>query len=116
MKPYLNSNKNPVGLTLNGKSKEYIEAHKSFTKLLIRGKKLHFYKGKLTILDVSNTPLQATATVEVDEDGGVRGNVQVKVYIPSTNKKKGATIKLRKLSDFDYSFVEKLKNVIHGYS
>ena len=46
-------------------------------------------------MDVSNTPSQITATVEVDEYGGVRGNAQVKVQVSSTDKKKGATIENR---------------------
>ena len=37
-KPYLNSNKEPFGLTLKGKSKEYINAHVGVKALLIKGK------------------------------------------------------------------------------
>ena len=65
-KPYLNSNGEPFGLKLNGKTKEYVDAHQNVKGLLI----------------------------------------------PSLNKKKGATIELRKMSDVEYSFVEKLKAIL----
>ena len=49
-KPYLNSNKEPFGLTLKGKSKEYINAHVGVKALLIKGKEIVTARGRTKIL------------------------------------------------------------------
>ena len=36
---YPNSEGNPFGLTINGRSKEYINAHEAFKDMIIKGKK-----------------------------------------------------------------------------
>ena len=54
------------------------------------------------------------AILEVSKDGIEKGNVELKVYNPSNNKKKGATIELRKMSGHDYSHVESLRNMIEA--
>ena len=38
VKPYLNSDKDPFGLTINGKSKEYVHAHQTIKGLLKKAK------------------------------------------------------------------------------
>ena len=41
VKPYLNSDREPFGLTINSKSKDYIQAQKSFSEIIrVRGKQL----------------------------------------------------------------------------
>jgi hypothetical protein len=50
------------------------------------------------------------AVVEVGDSA--KGNVELKVYNPSLSKKKGATIEMRKVSDFEYCHVEQLRNII----
>ena len=46
-KPYFNSNKQPFGITVNGKSREYVAAHESVKALIVKGKvittSLHWY-------------------------------------------------------------------------
>ena len=42
-KPYLNSNGDPFGLTINGKNKEYVHAHELIKGFLKKGKE--FLKG-----------------------------------------------------------------------
>ena len=42
IKEYQNSNKDPFGLTIKGKSRNFKEAHKSFQESIINGK--HFAK------------------------------------------------------------------------
>ena len=37
-KPYLNSDRDPLGISLNGKTKEYIHAHESLKNVLKKGK------------------------------------------------------------------------------
>ena len=37
-KPYLNSSKEPFGITIKGRSKEYVAAHENIRGLLIKGK------------------------------------------------------------------------------
>ena len=46
---------------------------------------------------------------------GIRGNAELKVHNPSVVKKKGATIEIRKISDFEYTFVENLKKVVSSF-
>ena len=108
-KPYLNSSREPFGLTINGKTKEYLLAHETLKGLLKKGKQYIVEEGKMKILDVTTNKAMTNAIVEVSIEGGVKGNVEVKVH----NKgKKGATIELRKMSDFEYTQVELLKSII----
>ena len=111
-KPNLNSNKEPFGLTIKGKSKAYITAHKSVQSLIIKGKTLTTKEGKMKILDASHNKGMINAIVEVNVIENELGNVEMKFYDPSLDKKKGATVELRKMSDFDYSHVEKLKSIV----
>ena len=65
----------------------------------------------MKILDatVNKALLNAVVEVETKCKTGSKGNVELKVHAPG---KKGATLELRKLSDFDYKHVEELKNVL----
>ena len=111
-KPYLNSDREPFGLTINGKTKEYIHAHETFRSLIKKGKLYMVEGSKIKILDITNNKGSLNAILEVSGDGVAKGNVELKVYNPSVGKKKGATIELRKMSGFDYILVEKLKMMI----
>ena len=111
--PYLNSNKEPFGLTIKGKTRAYISAHKNIQKQMIKNKEIVTSKGKFKITEVSQGKGMVNAIVEVkSEDLDDIGNVEIKVYDPSSDKKKGATIEMRKMSDSDYFFVEKLRDII----
>ena len=117
-KPYNNSNGDPFGVSINGRSKEYIQAHNKLRDLMKKGKiydveykvngKNSSKKGKIRILSVVATKTIVDATVEVIPQEGSRGNVQLKSHNPSTTKKKGATTELRKHPDYEYSQVEVL--------
>ena len=119
-KPYKNSNGDPFGVTLNGKTKDYIQAHNKLRELLKKGKMFNVHykigtvpkKGKIRILSVVSTKTIVDATVEVIPQEGPRGNVQLKSHNPSNSKKKGASTELRKLSDYEYGQVEVLKAVL----
>ena len=110
-KPYMNSDKNPFGLTLKGSSKEYLLAHDTIQKMLVLNKKYTIGNRVINIKDVTKNPRMVSAIIEV-EVPEMTGQAELKAYFPSTNKKKGATLELRKLSDSDYSHVENLKNTI----
>ena len=110
-KPYFNSNKEPFGITLNGKSREYVAAHENVKALIVKGKVITTSIGKIKVKDASHRQGMINAIVEVDDETD-KGNVEIKVYNPSLNKKKGATIEIRKVSDYDYSYVVNLKNII----
>ena len=110
-KPYTNSNKEPFGLTLNGNSKEYILAHGAIKSMIKKGKEVSTAKGKLKFKDASDKGSMIVAIVEITVDNK-KGDAELKVYNPSTSKKKGATIEIRKVSDSEYLFVEKLKDVL----
>ena len=105
--PYLNSIKEPFGLTIKGKSKAYINAHKSVQGLIIKGKVITTTGGKIKVADASHKKGMINAIVEVGVGETEIGNVEMKVYDPSLDKKKGATVELRKMSDSDYNYVEK---------
>ena len=92
-KPYLNSDRDPLGITINGKSKEYIHAHDSIKKLIKKGKQYSIDGAQIRILDVTNNKAMMNAIVEVSEEG-TKGNVELKIYIPSVHRKKGATIEM----------------------
>ena len=110
-KPYYNSNKEPFGLTLNGKSKEYIRAHGAIKNMIKKGKEISTEHGKIKFKDASDKGSMMVAIVQITNDNK-KGDAELKVHNPSTSKKKGATIEIRKLSDSEYFFVEKLKNVL----
>ena len=105
-KCYPNSEGNPFGLTINGRSKEYIVAHEAFKDMIIKGKKYSIEETKISILDVTKNKSMLNAVVEISEKQNDKGNVNLKVYNPSLNKRKGATIELRKITDF-VSFMSK---------
>ena len=119
-KPYKNSNGDPFGVTINGRAKDYIQAHNKVRELWKKGKiytleykvKDQLQKGKIKLLSVIATKTIIDAVVEVIPQKGPKGNVQLKAYNPSQNRKKGATTELRKLSDYEYSQVEVLKGMI----
>ena len=111
-KSYCNSNKEPFGVTLKGKSKDYVSAHEKFKGTLIKNKIISTSVGKMKVLDASQKQGFINATIEVHDKNGDKGNVDLKVYNPSLNKKKGATIEIRKISDSEYKYVEILKEHI----
>ena len=108
-KPYFNSDKQPFGLTLKGKSKDYIKAHEAFKDLLIKNKKYNVVSGSMKFLDVTKWPSMINATVAVIVNDTKQGNVELKLYNPN---KKGATIELRKTTDSCYESVISLKVMI----
>ena len=109
-KPYLNSAREPFGLTINGKTKEYLTAHETIKSLMKKGKTYLLEKGKIKILDVTISKAMHNAIIEVDVVGRTKGNVELKVHAPS--RKKGATLEMRKVSSFEYDHVVLLKNII----
>ena len=121
-KLYNNSNGDPLGVCLNGKSKDYLQAHVKLRDLLKKGKIFDtayrldedrlWKKGQIKILNVVQTKTIVDATVQVIPQDGSKGNVQVKSHNPSNTKKKGATTELRKLPDHDFGQVLVLKSVL----
>ena len=66
----------------------------------------------IKILDATQNKSMLNAVIEVTSEDTLKGNVEIKVYNPSLDKKKGATIELRKMSGFEYVHVERVKSVI----
>ena len=54
VKEYLNSNKDPFGLRIKGKSKKFKEAHKTFQASIITGKNISTNEGKFKVSDLSH--------------------------------------------------------------
>ena len=69
-------------------------------------------EGKIKILDAPNNKAMVNAVVEVTFKNVMKGHVELKVYNPSINKKKGATIEIRKMPDYEYLWVERLRDIL----
>ena len=112
-KPYLNSDKDPFGITLNGKTKDYLRGHEVIKNLIITGKKYFVEEERMRIVDAMHKKGMVIGTIEVaSKSESDKGNAELKVYNPSVNKKKGATIELRKISGFEYKHVLVLKDIL----
>ena len=68
--------------------------------------------GDMKVLDVTINAGMVNSIVEVVDNTVGKGNVELKIYNPSLNKKKGATMELRKMSSFEYTHVELLKSML----
>ena len=73
-KPYLNSDRDPLGISINGKSKEYIHAHDNIKGLIKNGKQYSVDMTNLRILDVSNNKSLLNAIIEISEEKGTKGS------------------------------------------
>ena len=80
--------------------------------LIISGKNIVTDVGKIKIVDACKNKGMMKAKVEINTSETELGEAELKVYDPSLDRKKGATIEIRKLSDSEYEFVEKLRDVI----
>ena len=76
-KPYLNSNKQPFGHTLKGKTKEYIDAHIKIKGLLIKGKEIANSVGRMKILDTTNNRAMVNTIVEIESKEGIKGKAEL---------------------------------------
>ena len=78
-KPYLNSDRDPFGLTINGKTKEYLRSHEVFKSLVKKGKQYLIKEIKIKILDVTQNKASLNDIVEVSGDLNAKGNVELKI-------------------------------------
>ena len=85
IKEYQNSNKDPFGLTIKGKSRNFKEAHKSFQESIINGK--HFAKKevKFKVIDLSHNRGIKNAILQLSDGESKGGNVE------DTNMDKNST-------------------------
>ena len=111
-KEYTNSDKEPFGLTIKGKAKEFYKAHEKLRNLVVKNKQYIVADFKVKVLDMVKHKSMDDCTIEISGDG-TKGNAELKIYHPNPDKKKGATLELRKKPGFDYDVVKKLKNVIN---
>ena len=112
VKPYDDSDKEPLGLTIKGKALDYKKAHNKIKSSLVKGKVVKTTVGEANVIDVVVGKAMTLALVEVVNDKDETGSVELKAYEQSLNKKKPVTLELRKTSDCDFSFVEKLKDLL----
>ena len=108
-KKYFNSSKEPFGITIHGKSKEYLGAHETLKGILVKKRAYEMTGGEIKILNVTNDRGLFVAIIEVIDKKNQKGHVELKVHSPG---KKGATIEFRKMSGFEYHYVELLKSII----
>ena len=108
-KKYSNSNKEPFGITIHGRSKEYLVAHETLKGILVKKRIYDTKLGGIKVQNVTNDRGLFVAIIEVKDKKGKKGHVELKVHSPG---KKGATIEMRKMSGFEYVYVELLKSMI----
>ena len=109
---YPNSDEEPMGLTIKGNTREYICAHLNILNSIAKGKTFTVGNDKFKIAQASKKKGVVNCTVILNSENEDTGKADLKVYEPSKNKKKGATIEIRKISDFEFSYVEKLSQMI----
>ena len=109
---YDNSDKEPFGLTIKGQNRLYIEAHGSIKQSMIKGKTFKGENATFNVQDVEDKKGFIQISLEVFNSLNEQGNVDLKIYAPSSQKKKGATIEMRKYPGFDYFFVENVLSII----
>ena len=90
-KTYKNSDGDPFGLTIKGKNKEYLKAHAKVKSLvnIKRFKEYFVEEEKVTIVNTNVGKSLTTSVVGVESDIDGRGKVELKIYHPSENKKRG---------------------------
>ena len=77
-KPYQNSNKEPFGVTINGKTKDFLNAHGNFKELVKKGAYYKVDGGSMNFLDVADMKGIDVAIVQVTQMDDRRGNA---VYV-----------------------------------
>ena len=112
MNEYNNSDGNPLGISINGKSKVYVEAHEALKNKIKKGLKYTADSASLRVLEVKNITAVKTAVIEVLLNNTCKGNAELKLYRPSVHKKKGASLEIRKAAGFDYEQVDILRNIV----
>ena len=108
-----NSEGEPFGLTIKGRGK-HIEAHNKVMDTLNRlqkNKATVFGDVELTVTDKvkTNTILNAKVTITTKDD--YEGQAEIKIHEPS-DKRRQATIEIRKLTGYEYDSVEKVKELL----
>ena len=114
IKPFKNSDGEYFGLTIKGRTKEYLNAHAKIKEMITKGKFKKYFvkKGELKILDITQYKSSVRAIIQVQSmKGDVKGSAELKVHNPST-KQKGATIEFRKIADNEYCHTELLRDII----
>ena len=116
---YKNSKGEPFGVSIKGRAKDYILAHKNVRQIFKKGKiynakykpspKEELKSGKMKILSINEINLIFDMVVEVTLESGHRGIVIMKSYNPG---KRGATTELRRHPDSEYEFVDYLKSML----
>ena len=108
-KKYLNSNKEPFGITIKGKSKEYLTAHGTLKGILVKKRVFETKLGGMKIVNVTNDRGLFVVIIEVKDQKNQKGHVELKLH---ASGKKGATTELKKMSGVEYFYVELLKSMI----
>ena len=116
VKIYPNSDGDDFGLTIKGKNKQYLQSHlkiKMMIQKLYSSKQELIISGRgISVLESSSTKSVTVVTVEIKSTDSKRGRVEFKIYHPSQNKKKGATLEMRKMPDFEFDSVLDLKDIV----
>ena len=111
-KEFSNSDDEPFGITLKGKTKGFVSEHQAMREIMIKGKSLRVQRKSIKFLDVDRSSRMVNAIIEVSDANKERGQVEMKVYIPSKIKVKTLTKELRKLTGYDFLHVKILKDIL----
>ena len=79
-KPYFNSDKDPFGVTLNGKTKDYLRGHEVIKNLIITGKKNFVEEERIRIVEATHKKGMVIGIIEVaSKSESDKGNAELKV-------------------------------------
>ena len=108
---YTDSDGHPLGISIRGKVKPFIDAHEALKNKIKKGFQCEMKDINMRVLDVRVKPAVRDAVVEVSKNK-IKGQAEIKIYRPSVKKNKGASIELRKSSGFDYEHLVLLKDIV----
>ena len=110
---FQNSDGEPFGVTIKGRGK-HVDAHNKVMETINRlpkDKAAICGDKKITVTDKVKTGLILNAKVTLQTKDDQEGQVEIKIHKPSDKRKK-ATIEIRRLTGHEYDVVEKVQNII----
>ena len=110
---FQNSDGEPFGVTIKGRGK-HVDAHNKVMETINRlpkDKAAIFGDKKITVTDKVKTGLIINEKVTLQTKDDQEGQVEIKIHKPSDKRKK-ATIEIRRLTGHEYDVVEKVQNII----
>ena len=114
VKTYNNSDNELMGLTIKGKSKDFLRSHGELKQIIREGKNLFLKNEKIKVLNHTVLKNMTVSIIEVGTDDQ-SGQAELKIYNVSQNRKRGATIEIRRETNSSFENVKILKDLITSF-